>query len=106
MPMRSAKAPSATGMIAPPTMAATSNPDPLPVKGPSPAIPRVKILGNITELNSPTRMMLYIARCPKVSIDTVTRANAAIATAPSSLFAWIFCKTAEPMKRPIMAKPQ
>jgi len=42
------------GRIAPPTMAMVSTPDPLPVSGPSSATPRLKMVGNMIELKSPT----------------------------------------------------
>src|SRR6185436_18870638 len=74
--MRSAIAPWITGIIAPPTIAIFIRPDPLPVSGPSSATPRVKMLGNMMELKSPTAIMLHIARCPLVSMETVTSAGA------------------------------
>ena len=42
------------------------------------------MLGNITELKNPTRMMLHIAKCPNVSIEVVTSRHAIIAAIPST----------------------
>ena len=75
--MLSAKKPCKTGIIAPPTMAVQSIPDPCPVCFPNPAIARVKIVGNIMELNNPTAKMLHIAKCPLVSIE-ITTSDAAL----------------------------
>src|SRR5580692_2882689 len=82
--MRSAIAPCATGISAPPTIAIIITPEPSPVRGPSSATPRVKILGNMIELKNPTRMMLYMAVCPVVSMETATSAAAHTAQMPSS----------------------
>ncbi len=91
----SAKKPMTSGITAPPTMAMMSNPEPSPVKGPSsPAMPSVKMLGNITELNSPTRMMLHIARCPKLRIDMHTSNDATIAAKPNTVPVRSFCRIA------------
>ena len=84
--------PCATGMIAPPTIAMIMTPEPSPVSGPSSATPRVKMLGNMIELKKPTRMMLYIAMCPVVSIEIATSAAAHTAQIPSSPRVLIFCR--------------
>src|SRR5437870_8946323 len=52
-PIRFARAPTRTGGIVPPTIDITNIPEPFPVSGPRPAMPRVKILGTITELKRP-----------------------------------------------------
>src|SRR5438445_11135978 len=75
----------------------TNMPEPLPVSGPRPAIPRVKMLGNITELKSPTRMMLHMAKWPVLSTDVITRMKDATAAAPSTVPERSFCSKAEPM---------
>ena len=66
-------------------------PEPLPVRRPSPAIPRVKIFGNITELKNPTRMMLHMAKCAVLSTDVITRVKDATAAAPSTVPERSFC---------------
>ena len=43
---------------------------------PNPSIARVKIVGNIIELNKPTAKMLHIANGPFVSIEVTTSAPA------------------------------
>ena len=75
-------------------------------KRPNPSTPSAKMLGNITELKSPTRMMLPIANQPVLSIDMTTRMQATTATVPSTVRGDNFCSPAAPMKRPIMAPNQ
>ena len=87
-------------------MAMIMIPEPSPVSGPSSATPSVKMLGNMMELKKPTRMMLYIATCPVVSMEIATRAAAQTAQIPSRPRVLIFCKSADPMKRPTIAPPQ
>src|SRR5436309_16127779 len=84
----------------------TNMPEPLPVSGPRPAIPRVKMLGNITELKSPTRMMLHMAKWPVLSTDVITRMKDATAAAPSTVPERSFCSKAEPTNLPTIALPQ
>src|ERR1700738_4307719 len=93
-------------MIAPPTMEATSKPDPLPVSGPKPCKPRVKMLGNMIELNRPIARILHMAKCPEVNMEVITNRQANDAQIASKLSVRIFCSKAEPTKRPIMAPPQ
>jgi len=50
--------------MAPPTIAILRIPEALPVSGPSSATPKLKIVGNMMELNNPTARMLHIAICP------------------------------------------
>src|SRR5436305_1799021 len=69
--MWSAIKPCSSGTTAPPTIAATSNPDAFPVSGPSPAMASVKMLGNIIELNKPTRMRLHMETWPTVSMQLI-----------------------------------
>jgi hypothetical protein len=66
--------------MVPPTMAAISPPDPLPVNLPKPAIPRVKMLGKSIVLKSPTARMAHMATLPVVRIEVVTNRLAAIAS--------------------------
>jgi hypothetical protein len=46
--------PTIMGTTAPPTIAIFISPDPLPVSGPSSASPKLKMVGNMIELNNPT----------------------------------------------------
>ena len=64
------------------------------------------MLGNMMELNKPTKRMLHIAKCPEVIMEIVTRAAAHTAQMPSSRPVFIFCKTPDPINRPTMAPPQ
>src|SRR6266571_604538 len=75
MPTWSAMKPCITGRMAPPTMAIFRMPDPLPVSGPSSATPRLKMVGNMIELNSPTARMLHIAPYPPISMETESGAE-------------------------------
>ena len=106
MPMESANLPCSTGRIAPPTIAIIIRLEPLPVSGPSCAVPSVKMVGNMTELNRPTAMMLPIAMLPVVATEVQTRAEAITAALPSTLPGEMARITAEPAKRPTMAPPQ
>ena len=106
MPIRSAKTPCNSGMMAPPTIAATRTPEPASVSGPRPSIDKVKMLGNITELKNPIARMLQTATVPRLSIEVVTRAKATIAAKPRTVPVRTFCSTLDPTKRPTMAPPQ
>ena len=48
-------------MIAPPKIAVHNNPEAFGFNSPKPSIAKVKIVGNIMELNKPTDNMLHIA---------------------------------------------
>ena len=48
------------------------------------AIPKVKMLGNITELKRPTKMIAHIATWPNASIEHATSAQATSAAIPST----------------------
>ena len=56
-------------MIAPPTIAVHRSPEALGFKSPSPSIAKVKIVGNIIELNKPTHSMLHMAIKPVLTIE-------------------------------------
>src|SRR5580692_6353024 len=66
-------------------MAIFRMPDPLPLKGPSSASPKLKMVGNMIELKNPTARMLHIAVWPLKSIEAVTNAPATIAQRASRL---------------------
>ena len=61
--------PAAHGIIAPPTIAVMISPDPLLVIGPSPAMPSVKMLGNMMELKKPHSTSVQMATLPEVDMD-------------------------------------
>ena len=67
----SAITPWTTGIIAPPATAILTailrTPEAFPVSGPSSETAKVKMLGNMIELNSPTVSMVHIATRPEVS---------------------------------------
>ena len=58
-------------MIAPPTIAVQSIPDPCPYVYQA-INSKCKNIRNIIELNNPTASILHIANCPKVNIETTT----------------------------------
>src|ERR1700704_5738940 len=62
------------GSTAPPTIAMFSSPDPLPVRGPSSATPRLKIVGNMIELKNPTARIVHIAVWPPNIMEATTSA--------------------------------
>ena len=64
------------------TIAIFSTPDPIPVIGPSSATPRLKMVGNMIELNKPMQRMLHIAACPRKIMEAVT--NDAATTAQNA----------------------
>src|SRR5271168_384915 len=105
-PTASARCPSASGISAPPTIAATIRLEPLLVSGPSPDNPTVKMLGNITELNNPTAKIAHIAVCPCVRIDVVTNPQATNAAVPSTVLVLNLVSSHEPINRPTIAPPQ
>ena len=79
IPIKSAVIPCNNGKIAPPTIAKHKTPAPLLVIGPNLLIAKVKIVGNIIELNKPTAKILHIATNPLVLIDIKINAKAPIA---------------------------
>ena len=85
-----------------------STPDPSPVRGPSSAMPIVKMQGNMIELNNPTQDTLHIATCPALSTDTeiATRPAAHDRRKSEQLLVLIFCRMADPINRPTIAPPQ
>ncbi len=69
----------------PPQSPCTSRPEPFPVSGPRPSMPKVKMLGNITELKSPTQMMVPMASQPVLAMEVSTSRHATTATVPSTV---------------------
>src|SRR5277367_1310127 len=87
-------------------MAIFRRPDPLPLKGPSSASPKLKMVGNMIELKNPTARMLHIATRPLKSIEAVTNAPATIAQRPSKYRGLKRWRSPAPRKRPSMEPPQ
>src|SRR5580698_8553242 len=106
MPYLSAAQPNSAGIIAPPTIAVMISPDPLLVIGPSPAMPSVKMLGNMMELKKPHRTMVQMATLPEVDMDVIRSAEAANPKIPSSLPDFTFVRIHEPSRRPTSAPNQ
>ena len=105
-PKPSIKLPKANGIIAPPTIAIHNKPEACAFKSPKPSKLKVKIVGNIIELNNPTANIDHIETNPVVLIEIkiIAIANEAkmLNTFPGDI---IFVKYA-PTKRPIIAPPQ
>ena len=70
-PILSAKIPWNSGIIAPPTIAKHKIPEPWLVCFPSPWIAKLKIVGNIIELHSPTNKIATIARVLDATTATI-----------------------------------
>ena len=83
-----------------------SAPEPRPVRSPSPAMARVKMVGNIIELHSPTARMVAIAVGPPKAIVAATSENAVAAHPASTTPGDLRRKIDAPAKRPIIAPPQ
>src|SRR3546814_16194548 len=75
-PQRSATVPNRNGTIAPPTIAVHMMPDPCGVCSPSPSVQRLKIVGNISELQKPTRNSAQPDTAPVVTADRMTSETA------------------------------
>ncbi len=86
-------------------MAITSSPEPSSVSGPSPRIPRVKMVGNMIEWNSPTEIRAHIARGPFVATASSTTAQAATLAKARTLSAGIRRMAKLPTKRPTIIPP-
>ncbi len=87
-------------------MAIFRRPDPFPVKGPSSATPKLKMVGNMMELKRPTASMVHIAVCPPNSMEAVTSAAAKIAQSANRDPGLNRRKSPAPRNRPIIAPPQ
>jgi len=79
-PILSVNKPYNGGIIAPPTIAVHNNPDAFGFNSPKPSIAKVKIVGNIIELNKPTARMLHIDIKPVVLIEIRIKVIAKVAT--------------------------
>lgn len=105
-PTKSVNKPYKGGIMAPPTIAVHNNPEPFGFKSPIPSIAKVKMVGNIIELNNPTHKILHIENNPVVLIDNKISAMANVAKMPKTLLGFIILVRYEPAKRPIIAPLQ
>lgn len=92
--------------MAPPKIAVHNNPDALGFSSPNPSIAKVKMVGNIMELNNPTAKMLHIAMYPLVFIETKIKEIASVAKIPKTVPGLIILVRYDPTKRPIIAPDQ
>ena len=84
-PERSAALPVIPGTIAPPTIAMQMTPDPSAVRLPRPSLARVKIVGNMMELNRPMASKDPAENCPTVLAEISSSAMTAAAAQESTL---------------------
>ena len=84
-PNPSIKLPKAKGIIAPPTIAIQSNPEACAFKSPKPSSVKVKMVGNIIELNKPTAKIDHIETKPTVLIEIAIKTIASKAKILSTL---------------------
>src|ERR1039458_5041942 len=82
------------------------SPDPLLVIGPNPAMPSVKMLGNMMELKNPHSTRLQMATCPLVAMERSTMAAAGKPKMPSSFPDFTLVRIQEPSRRPTSAPNQ
>jgi hypothetical protein len=87
-------------------MAMLINPEPLPVSEPNLFTASEKVVGNMTELNRPTRTADHMATAPVEKIVVSTSRHATIAAIPSNLPPGTFCRIAVPRNRPTIMPPQ
>ena len=80
--------PNNNGTNAPPTIAVHSNPEPCGFKSPKPSIAKLKIVGNIIELNSPTANTAHNAIKPDVDIEITISKIAATENKLNTFWGW------------------
>ena len=83
-PIISVKYPYKGGISAPPTIAVHNKPDALGFNSPIPSIAKVKIVGNMMELNKPTAKILHILSKPVVLIDIRINVMASVENIPNT----------------------
>lgn len=105
-PEASINAPHIKGIIAPPTIAVHSKPEPFGFNEPIPSKANVKIVGNMIELNRPTARILHIEISPVVLIEIKISEIASKAKIPKTFPGLIIRVKYEPTKRPIIAPDQ
>ena len=82
------------------------SPEPLLVIGPSPAMPSVKMLGNMMELKKPQSTRVPMATCPLVNMEMAIRIAAVKPKMPSSFPALTLVMIPAPSRRPTSAPNQ
>ncbi|NQX82752.1 MAG: hypothetical protein HRT66_12295 [Flavobacteriaceae bacterium] len=87
-------------------MAVYNNPDAFGLRKPIPSIAKMKIVGNIIELNKPTAKILHILTKPVVLIDINIRVVVKKAKIPSAFPGFIILIRQYPAKRPTIAPDQ
>ena len=92
--------------MAPPTMAVHNNPEALGFKCPMPSIAKVKMVGNIMELNNPTARILHILTKPTVLIDKTIKPIDIVAKMAKTFPGFITLVKYAPANRPIIAPDQ
>src|SRR5450631_1248964 len=106
MPTLSASAPSRYGTTAPPTHALMISPDPLLVIGPRPAMPSVKIFGNMMEFRNPHNTSVQMATSPEENMEMAISVAAAKPKIVTSFPDLTLVRIQEPSKRPTSAPNQ
>lgn len=104
--MLSVKKPITGGIIAPPKIIVHKIPEACGRKSDNPSEAKVKMVGNIIELNKPTAKILHIESNPSVFIEIRISRIAINENAINTFDGAIFWVRYAPMKRPIMAPPQ
>src|SRR3546814_20235730 len=105
-PQRSATVPNRNGTIAPPMIAVHMMPDPCGVRSPSPSVARQKIVGNISELQKPTRISAQPDSAPVVTADRMISEIAPAAKVVSTRPGLASRRMKPPSKRPTNAPSQ
>ena len=104
--MASAVAPVITGTIAPPTMAVQRRPEACGACSSSPSTARLKMVGNMMELNRPTAISDQAARTPPLLAETRARPTAVAANRASHQPGLPMRSRKPPSIRPINAPSQ
>jgi len=94
------------GRMAPPTIAKQRIPEPSLVRSPNRLTPRLKMTGNMIELNKPIDNTAHIAISPAPKTVTVSKIQTVSALNARSVPPFIFCINAAPIKRPTIAPAQ
>ena len=92
--------------MAPPTIIVHKIPEACGFKSSKPSIAKVKMVGNMIELNNPTARIDHIATKPLVVIDVMISTKAAIANRIKTLLGAITLVKYAPANRPIIDPDQ
>ena len=95
--MASAVKPNKPGIKAPPTIAVQSKPEPFGLKSPKPSMAKVKMVGNIMELNKPIANTVHIENSPPVFIVNKSNTMAPMLNIASTLPGAIILVKTEPV---------